>query len=81
MTFLADTRILRGIDVHCRTKWPNGTTVGLQVACVRKGGLLIVTAVKGYDDMSFRENVGAEGVLPLIKHRVFAQYDTPTTRE
>jgi IS5 family transposase len=37
--------------------------------------LLSLAVDKGYDDMSFREAFRAEGVRPLIKHRVFAPYD------
>ena len=74
-TFLVDTAQGAGIDVHCSTKWPNGTNVGPQVACVPQGDLRSLAADKGYDDMSFREDLRAEGVRPLIKHRVFAPYD------
>jgi IS5 family transposase len=63
------------IDVHCSAKWPNGTNVGPQVALRNAGDLLSLAADKGYDDMSFRETLRAEGVRPLIKHRVFAPYD------
>ncbi len=37
--------------------------------------LLSLAADKGYDDMSFRDELRSEGVRPLIKHRVFAPYD------
>lgn len=30
---------------------------------------------KGYDDQSLRDALRAEGVWPLIKHRLFAYYD------
>lgn len=43
---------------------------------IRTGAVkFVVDAVKGYDDMSFRELLRAEGLRPLIKHRVFAPYD------
>jgi IS5 family transposase len=54
---------------------PNGTNVGPQVALRNAGDLRSLAADKGYDDMSFREDLRAEGVRPLIKHRVFAPYD------
>ena len=47
-------------------KWSNGTNVGPQ------SELRNLAADKGYDDMSFREELRAEGVSLLIKHRVFA---------
>ena len=56
-------------------KWPNGTNVGPQVARIPPSGLLSLAADKGYDDMSFREELRAENVRPLIKHRVFAPSD------
>jgi len=74
-TFLVDTAQGAVIDVHCSTKWPNGTNVGPQVALRNAGDLRSLAADKGYDDMSFREDLRAEGVRPLIKHRVFAPYD------
>ena len=40
-----------------------------------QGDLRSLAADKGYDDISFREELRAEGVRPLIKHRVFAPYD------
>ena len=74
-TFLVDTAQGAVIDVHCSAKWPNGTNVGPQVALRNAGDLLSLAADKGYDDMSFREELRAEDVRPLIKHRVFAPYD------
>ena len=74
-TFLVDTAQGAVIDVHCSAKWPNGTNVGPQVALRNAGDLLSLAANKGYDDMSFREELRTEGVRPLIKHRVFAPYD------
>ena len=74
-TFLVDTAHGAVIDVHCSTKWPNGTNVGPQVALRNAGDLRSLAADKGYDDMSFREELRTEGVRPLIKHRVFAPYD------
>ncbi len=71
-TFLVDTAQGAVIDVHCSTKWPNGTNIGPQVARRNAGDLLSLAADKGYDDMSFREELRAEEVRPLIKHRVFA---------
>ncbi len=61
--------------MHCSTKWPNGTNIGPQVARRNAGDLLSLAADKGYDDMSFREELRAEGVRLLIKHRIFAPYD------
>jgi len=74
-TFLVDTAQGAVIDVHCSAKWPNGTNVGPQVTLRNAGDLRSLAADKGYDDMSFREELRAEGVRPLIKHRIFAPYD------
>ena len=74
-TFLVDTAQGAVIDVHCSAKWPNGTNIGPQVALRNAGDLLSLAADKGYDDMSFREELRDEDVRPLIKHRVFAPYD------
>ena len=53
---------------------PTGN-IGPQVAYVPQVALLSLAADKGYDDMSFREELRAENVRPLIKHRIFAPYD------
>ena len=74
-TFLVDTAQGAVIDVHCSAKWPNGTNVGPQVALRNAGDLLSLAADKGYDNMSFREELRAKDVRPLIKHRVFAPHD------
>jgi IS5 family transposase len=49
-TFLVDTAHGAVIDVHCSTKWSNGTDVGPQVACVPQGDLQSLAADKGYDE-------------------------------
>lgn len=74
-TFLVDIAHGAVIDVHCSTKWPNGTNVGPQVALRNAGDLRSLAADKGYDDMSFRKDLRAEDIRPLVKHRVFAPYD------
>lgn len=74
-TFLVDTAEGAVLDIHCSTKWPNGTKIGPQVALRNAGDLRSLAADKEYDDMSFRDQLRAEGVRPLIKHRVFAPYD------
>ena len=74
-TFLVDTAQGAVIDAYCSAKWPNGTNVGPQVALRNADDLLTLAADKGYDDMSFREELRAKNVRPLIKHRVFAPYD------
>ena len=61
-TFRVDTAQGAVIDIHCSTKWSNGTKIGPQVACVPQGDLLSLAADKGYDDMSFREDLRAEDV-------------------
>jgi len=66
-TFLVDTAHGAVIDIHCSTKWPNGTNVGPQVALRNAGDLRSLAADKGYDDMSFRDKLRSEGVRPLIK--------------
>jgi IS5 family transposase len=74
-TFLVDTAEGAIIDLHCSTKWPSGMRIGPKVALRNVGDLRTLAADKGYDDMSFREDLRAVGVRPLIKHRVFAPYD------
>ncbi|ELY86466.1 putative transposase [Natrialba taiwanensis DSM 12281] len=74
-TFLVGTAQSAVIDVHCSAKWPNGTNIGPQIALRNAGDLLSLAADKGYDNMSFREELHAEDVRPLIKHRIFAPYD------
>jgi IS5 family transposase len=73
-TFLVDTAPCAVIDIHCSTKWPNGTNSGPQVTRRNAGDLLSLAADKGYD-MSFREELRSEDVRPLIKQRVFPPYD------
>jgi len=78
-TFLVATAQGAVVDAHCSAKWPNGTNVGPQVALRNAGDLLSLAADKDYDDMSFREELRAKNVRPLIKHRVFAHTITLTT--
>ena len=66
--FLVDTAHGAVIDVHCSTKWPNGTNVGPQVSCGTQVTLWSLAADKGYEGMSFRDKLRSEGVRPLIKH-------------
>jgi len=75
VTFLVDTAEGAITDLHCSTKWPSGMRIGPKVALRNAGDLRSLAADKGYDDMEFREDLRAEGVRPLIKHRVFASYD------
>lgn len=74
-TFLVDTAQGAVIDIHCSTKWPSGMNVGPQVALRNAGDLRSLAADKGYDAMNFRKKLRAEGVRPLIRHRIFAPYD------
>ncbi len=46
MTFLIDTAQGAVINAHCRTKWPNGTNIGPQVARRNAGDLLSLAATK-----------------------------------
>jgi len=50
-TFLVDTAQGAVIDVHCSTKWPNGTNIGPQVALRNAGDLRSLAADKGYDEL------------------------------
>ena len=54
---------------------PTERTLARRSPCVPQGDLLSLAADKDYDDMSFREELRAKNVRPLIKHRVFALYD------
>ena len=74
-TFLVDTAEGAILDLHCSTKWPDETKIGPKVALRNAGDLRSLAADKGYDDMSFREELRNAGIRPLIKHRVFAPYD------
>ena len=56
-TFLVDTAEGAIIDLHCSTKWPSGMRIGPKVALRNVGDLRTLAADKGYDDMSFRENL------------------------
>ncbi|RKS78310.1 IS5 family transposase [Haloarcula quadrata] len=74
-TFLVDTAEGAVLDLHCSTEWPDETKIGPKVALRNAGDLRSLAADKGYDDMSFREELRNAGIRPLIKHRVFAPYD------
>lgn len=74
-TVLVDTASKAVLDVHCSTKWPDETKTGPQVAKRNVGDLQSLSADKGFDDKSFREELRSHNIRPLIKHRVFASYD------
>ncbi|MWV38845.1 IS5 family transposase [Natrialba sp. INN-245] len=75
VTALVDVETLYITDIHSTTSKKHDAKIGPRVARRNAGDLLTLAADKGYDGMSFREELRAEGVRPLIKHRVFAPYD------
>ena len=74
-TALVDTESCAVLDLHCSAHWPHDTQVGRQVALRNTARLESLAGDKGYDDQSLRDALRAEGVRPLIRHRLFARHD------
>ena len=74
-TALVDTDSCAILDIHCSAHWPHDTQVGRRVALRNTDRLESLAGDKGYDDQSLRDALRAEGVRPLIRHRLFAHYD------
>jgi IS5 family transposase len=63
------------LNLHCSAHWPHDTQVGRQVALRNTDDIESLAGDKGYDDQSLRDVLRAEGVRPLLRHRVFAPYN------
>ncbi len=74
-TALVDTESCAILDIHVSAHWPHDTQVGRRVALRNTDDLASLAGDKGYDDQSLRDALRAEGVRPLIKHRLFAHCD------
>jgi IS5 family transposase len=82
VTKLVDTDSQAILDVHCSTtREGSDADLAEQIARRNAGDLQSLAADKGYDKQALREGLRDLGVRPLIKHRIFAPYDTLTTLE
>ena len=59
------------LDIHCSMKQPHDSQIGWQVLKRNLNNVSVLTADKGYDWWLFRQNLRAEGVKPVVKHREF----------
>jgi IS5 family transposase len=75
MTALVDTDSCAILNLHCSAHWPHNTQTGRRVALRNSGKIGSLAGDKGHDDQSLRDALGSEGVRPLLRHRLFAQYD------
>jgi IS5 family transposase len=75
VTALVDIVTLCVIDVHCTTTKKHDAKIGPQVARRNAGDLLSLAADRGYDAKTFRDEFWANGVRPLIKHRIYSSLD------
>ncbi|NKE37254.1 IS5 family transposase [Natronococcus sp. JC468] len=75
VTALVDVETLYVTDVHVSTKTPSDFRIGPQVTRRNAGDLLSVAADRGYDDKAFRDELRANGIRPLIKHRIYWALD------
>jgi IS5 family transposase len=74
-TAVVDTESCAVLDLHCSAHWPHDTQVGRRVALRNTEKIESLAGDKGYDDQSLRDALRAEGVRPVIRHRLFAHYD------
>lgn len=75
VTFLIDTAELTIIDVDVSAKWPNDAKIGPKITNRNADKLVSVAADKGYDSAAFRDQLRANGVRPLIRHRLYKPID------
>lgn len=75
MTDLVDSESCAVLDRHCSAHWPHVTQVGRRVALRNTDGIEILVGDNGDDDQSLRAALRSEDVRPLIKRRLFANYD------
>ncbi len=72
VTALVDVKTLYVFDVHCTTTKKHDAKIGSQVARRNAADLRSLTADRGYDGKPFRDELRADGIRPLIKHRIYS---------
>jgi IS5 family transposase len=75
VTALVDVGTLYVTDVHCTTTKTHDTKIGPQLARRNARELRSLAADRGYDAKAFRDELRANGVRPLIKHRIYSSLD------
>jgi IS5 family transposase len=70
-----DVVTLHVTDLHCTTTKKHDAKIGPQVARRNAGDLLSLAADRGYDVKKFRDELRANDVRPLIKHRIHSSLD------
>lgn len=75
VTALVDVESLYVTDIHLTTSMRSDFRIGPQVTRRNAGDLLSVAADRGYDDKAFRDELRAQGIRPLIKHRIYWALD------
>lgn len=73
---LVDTYWCAVLDLHCSAHWPHDTQVGRQVAPRNTDKIESLAGDKGNHGQSLWDALRSESVRPLIKHQVFAHYDS-----
>jgi IS5 family transposase len=75
VTALVDVETLYITDVHSAASTPSDFRVGPQIARRNAGRLRSLAADRGYDDKTFRDELRANGIRPLINHRIYWALD------
>ena len=70
-----DVETLYITGIHSITSKKHDAKIGPQVADVPSSDLRSLTADRGYDAKSFRDELRDNGVRPLIKHRIINPLD------
>ena len=60
---------------HCTTTKKHDAKIGPQVARRNAGDLLSLAADRAYDRKPFRDELRADRIRPLIKHRIYSSLD------
>jgi IS5 family transposase len=75
VTALVDVETLYITDIHSTTSKKSDFKIGPQVARRNAGDLRSLAADRGYDAKAFRDELRANGIRPLIKHRIYSSLD------
>ena len=74
-TLLVDCQSSTILDLHCSASRPHDTQIGWQVLSRNLDRIQTITADKGFDWAELRDELGENGVRPVIKHREFDGLD------
>jgi len=75
VTALVDVETLYITDIHCTTTKKHDEKIGPRVARRNADDLRSLAADRSYDSKAFRDKLRGNGVLLLIKHRIYSSID------